>query len=280
MSVLIQFISCLFSSSVFVLSILYTLRYKKLKFINLGIVQLFFLAISIEALFSSVYGQITNHVFLFFFGAFCAICFSFGIINFAFDLVNANVRAFIRIIPLFYSTIILVLYMILEFGFSLDNINFYFNLLGIWIPSVFSVLISVIFIRRINKGVFQKEKWLILWMAIANVILSVFLRLTPFVFIISISVLEIVIFYRFYFSVPIKQSTKELTKDFIKDFNITPREQEIIKELLNGKSNKELAETFFVTEKTIEAHLGNIYRKVGIKNRFELFSRLQNNEIG
>jgi LuxR family transcriptional regulator of csgAB operon len=47
--------------------------------------------------------------------------------------------------------------------------------------------------------------------------------------------------------------------------------------LLDGKSNKELAETLFVSEKTIESHLANIYRKVGVKNRLELFSRLKNN---
>ena len=58
--------------------------------------------------------------------------------------------------------------------------------------------------------------------------------------------------------------------------SITKREQEIIIELLNGKSNKELAEALFVSEKTIETHLANIYRKVGVKNRLELFSRLQN----
>ena len=170
--------------------------------------------------------------------------------------------------------------MIFAPGFSQDNINFVFNLFGIWIPSIFAVLISVIFIRRIKKGIFQREKWLLLVMAICNIIFSIFVKFTPFIFIVSISIFEIVIFYKSYFAVPIKQNSKELTKKFIKDFNITSREQEIIKELLNGKSNKELAETFFVTEKTIEAHLAHIYKKTGAKNRFELFSRLQNNEIG
>ena len=67
-----------------------------------------------------------------------------------------------------------------------------------------------------------------------------------------------------------------LKEEFIKDFGITKREQEIILALLHGKSNKELAESLFVSEKTIETHLANIYRKVGVKNRLELFSRLQN----
>ncbi len=69
---------------------------------------------------------------------------------------------------------------------------------------------------------------------------------------------------------------KSLDDAFIKDFSITKREQEILLALLDGKSNKELASTFFVSEKTIEAHLANIYKKLGVKNRLELFSHLQN----
>lgn len=282
MQIIIVFLASLFSFSVLVLSVLHAIRYRKSNFANIGLVHLFFFAISVETLYSSVYGQITNQLFLSVFGSFCVICFSFGIINFSFDLVNANVKALIRLIPLFYSSFLLIIYIIMIFApeFSQDNINYVINLFGIWIPSAFAIVISLIFIRRIKKGIFQKEKWLLLIMAICNIVFSVFLKFTPFIFIVSISVFEIVIFYKSYFAVPIKQNSKELTKKFIKDFNITSREQEIIKELLNGKTNKELAETFFVTEKTIEAHLAHIYKKTGVKNRFELFSRLKNNEIG
>ena len=76
----------------------------------------------------------------------------------------------------------------------------------------------------------------------------------------------------------IVKNEKTLSVAFIKDFSITKREQEIITALLDGKSNRELAETLFVSEKTIEAHLANIYRKVGVKNRLELFSRLQSSQ--
>lgn len=277
MQILIIFLASLFSFSVLVLSVLHTIKYKKFSFVNIGLVNLFFFAISVETLYSSIYTQITNPIFLSVFGFFCAICFSFGIINFSFDLVNASVKALVRLIPLLYSSLLLIFYIVMIFtpGFSQDNINFVFNLFGIWIPSIFAVLISVIFMRRIKKGIFQREKWLLLLMAICNIIFSIFVKFTPFIFIVSISIFEIVIFYKSYFSAPIKQNGTELTKKFIKDFNITSREQEIIKELLNGKSNKELAETFFVTEKTIEAHLTNIYKKTGVKNRLELFSRIK-----
>ena len=151
------------------------------------------------------------------------------------------------------------------------------NILGIWIPTTFSLLISIIFHKRIDSGLFRKEKWIIVFLALLNLILSFILHSAPFIFIISISILIYHIFYKFYFSSPISKTEKTLTEDFIKDFSITKREQEIIIALLAGKSNKELAETLFVSEKTIETHLANIYRKVGVKKRLELFSRLKIN---
>jgi DNA-binding NarL/FixJ family response regulator len=37
-------------------------------------------------------------------------------------------------------------------------------------------------------------------------------------------------------------------------------------------SNLEVAQSLFVTEKTVELHLTNAYRKLGIRSRFQLAS--------
>ncbi|MFT4029861.1 MAG: helix-turn-helix transcriptional regulator, partial [Protaetiibacter sp.] len=37
-----------------------------------------------------------------------------------------------------------------------------------------------------------------------------------------------------------------------------------------GERNREIARSQFVTVKTVEFHLGNIYRKLGIRSRAEL----------
>jgi DNA-binding CsgD family transcriptional regulator len=37
-----------------------------------------------------------------------------------------------------------------------------------------------------------------------------------------------------------------------------------------GLSNPEIAQALFVTRKTVEAHLGNAYRKLDIRSRAEL----------
>jgi DNA-binding NarL/FixJ family response regulator len=38
----------------------------------------------------------------------------------------------------------------------------------------------------------------------------------------------------------------------------------------DGLSNREAADQLFVAAKTIEFHLGNIFRKLGVRNRTEL----------
>ena len=42
-----------------------------------------------------------------------------------------------------------------------------------------------------------------------------------------------------------------------------------------GLSNPEIAQSLFVTRKTVEAHLGNAYRKLDIRSRGELPAALR-----
>ena len=277
MEELILFTACLFSFSAGLISLLFFLRFKKPFFLHVFLITTAFFLISVNSFYVAVYGAITSRIFICIFGGLLSFFFSYGIISFSLDFTQINPAARIRkIIPL-YSSLVFICAIILIFITTIEHPSFLLNILGIWIPTALSVITGLIFYKRINTGIFRKEKWLIIILSIANLALSFVLHSIPFVFIISVSILIYHIFYRFYFSSPIAKTEHSLSEDFIKDFSITKREQEIILALLDGKSNKELAETFFVTQKTIEAHLANIYRKIGVKNRLELFSRLQNN---
>lgn len=234
--------------------------------------------ISAESFFVTLHGAITSRVFFCIFGGMLSFVFSYGMISFALDFIQVSSSSRIRMVILAYSALVFVfaVCLCLIFFNKIEHPSFILNILGIWIPATLSVILGIVFFKRINTGVFKKEKWLIIILSAANLALSFVLHSVPFVFIISVSILIYHIFYRFYFSSPTAKTERSLSPDFIKDFSITKREQEVILALLDGKSNKELAETFFVTQKTIEAHLANIYRKVGVKNRLELFSRLKN----
>lgn len=50
-------------------------------------------------------------------------------------------------------------------------------------------------------------------------------------------------------------------------YALTPRETEIVGELLKGKTNREIAETLFISEMTVKKHMANIFAKVGVSNR-------------
>ncbi len=277
MEAIILFLACLFSFAAVLISLLFFLRFKKIFFFHVLLILFSFFLLSTNNLYAAIYSPITDRTILCLFGAFLTLCFSYGIIHFTLDLIKISPSATIYKTISLYSLAVFVFSIIMIFIPSLEKPALLLNILGIWIPTAFSLLISIIFHKRIDSGVFRKEKWIIVFLALMNLILSFILNSVPFIFFISISILIYHIFYKFYFSSPISKTEKTLTEDFIKNFSITKREQEIIIALLDGKSNKELAETLFVSEKTVETHLANIYRKVGVKNRLELFSRLKNN---
>lgn len=50
-------------------------------------------------------------------------------------------------------------------------------------------------------------------------------------------------------------------------YGLTPREKEILKGLVDGKVNKEIAEKLSMSYHTVDAHLRNIYEKLKVHNR-------------
>ena len=51
---------------------------------------------------------------------------------------------------------------------------------------------------------------------------------------------------------------------------LTAAEWRVCRQAAEGRTNREVAQTLFVTEKTIERHLSSAYHKLGIRSRFQL----------
>ena len=49
--------------------------------------------------------------------------------------------------------------------------------------------------------------------------------------------------------------------------DLTPREEEILRLVLAGQTNKSIAAEICVSEKTVEFHLSKIYTKIGTRTR-------------
>jgi DNA-binding CsgD family transcriptional regulator len=57
------------------------------------------------------------------------------------------------------------------------------------------------------------------------------------------------------------------------EFDLTPVEQRIAALVAAGQTNREVAAATFMSVRTVESHLGRIYRKLGIRSRTELAAR-------
>jgi len=60
---------------------------------------------------------------------------------------------------------------------------------------------------------------------------------------------------------------------------LSERELEVLNLLASGKTNSEVARDLFVSVGTVKSHTGNIYRKLGAKNRAEAVARARDFEV-
>jgi DNA-binding NarL/FixJ family response regulator len=49
--------------------------------------------------------------------------------------------------------------------------------------------------------------------------------------------------------------------------DLSPRELEILQFVIAGKANKAIAREMYISQKTVEFHLENIYTKIGVRTR-------------
>lgn len=79
-----------------------------------------------------------------------------------------------------------------------------------------------------------------------------------------------------YFSIKAMSKTLNLPDtahlSMAKDFNLTERESEILALLLNGKSNKEIENSLFISPNTTRNHIASIYKKACVNSRSQLLS--------
>lgn len=68
----------------------------------------------------------------------------------------------------------------------------------------------------------------------------------------------------------------QLSQDDLNLYLIDPlseREQEVLVQMAQGKTNKEVADAIFVSENTVKFHLKNVYLKLDVKNRTEAINK-------
>lgn len=76
-----------------------------------------------------------------------------------------------------------------------------------------------------------------------------------------------------------KASDRKLTiTEAAEKFSLTKRERMILRELLDGKENDVICDELAISVNTLKKHILNIYRKMDIRNRVQLFKMVKENE--
>jgi len=70
-----------------------------------------------------------------------------------------------------------------------------------------------------------------------------------------------------YYSAPV---ARQLARPAMPDNQLTSREQEVLRHIANGESNKQIARALDLSVRTVETHRLNIKRKLGIEGQAEL----------
>ena len=149
---IILFTASIFSFAAVLISLLFFLRYKKIFFFHILLILFSFLLISINNFYALLHNPITDRIFLCIFGAFLSLSFSFGLISFTLDLIHISSIAGVRKIFCGYSCAVFVFDVLMIFIPQISNPAFIINLLGLWIPTGISILLSLIFFKRIDRG--------------------------------------------------------------------------------------------------------------------------------
>ena len=71
------------------------------------------------------------------------------------------------------------------------------------------------------------------------------------------------------------QSALDSRTDFMEEFNLTPREAEIMMHMAKGLDNNEISNALFISMSTVKSHIRNIYSKLDVSGRTELLRKIK-----
>lgn len=79
---------------------------------------------------------------------------------------------------------------------------------------------------------------------------------------------------------PLRPVAEDRMAAVFERYRISEREAEIVRRLLDGKSYREIQSELFISFKTVQSHVYNVYKKVGVKSRWQLLNLFQQAEDG
>jgi DNA-binding CsgD family transcriptional regulator len=282
----LQFITALFCFSAGIVLFLVFKKTGKI-FILHGTEILFsFFMLSLSSLSGRIADMIGGVPPVFYFVVNCIFSplFILGLSGCIFDFVSVPEHSRSRIISDLYSVFFVCFYAAVWFAGKFEELKLLLNIACIWGPCAAALVYTGIKWKKFRAGLFYSSRIFAFWLAVVNfacltagVFFPVLADSSPYICMTSFSILILMLVFKNYFS-PFRTvsdySGITPSAAFCKMYGITSRERDIVSAVLAGKQNKDIAQSLYISVKTVESHLGSIYRKTGTANRLELFSLL------
>lgn len=227
--------------------------------------------------------------------------FAFEITRKNFNKFNKNTYYIFSIIALVGMSVLYILYKqrVFDYYFTL-HIGFFMSNIFIALGSTYNILLIHVNREKISlaiRGTMDVVVKIIFILIPTSIVLNVINYNVKFDYPIPLSPVAsfFVNFFAIYFARKVflsekienqmkqlpwdEDNHKKIFKDYLREYNITERELEIIELVLEGLSNQKIGETLFISPNTVKNHIYNIYKKMDIKNRYELIALLSQKNL-
>jgi DNA-binding CsgD family transcriptional regulator len=142
-------------------------------------------------------------------------------------------------------------------GIGNKQFKLMFRILGI----TSLIFLPLIFLEHIRVAIPELES--LIWLET--------LSLPLFLLVINI---ESLFFGRSFFDMKPAIDKGELIEEFCVEFSITEREKEVAQLYVKGDTFAEIGEKLFISPRTVDKHIENLYSKTGVRNRAQLIHLL------
>ena len=166
------------------------------------------------------------------------------------------------------------------------TLNYYFSWGNVFF--VIHAIVALIHLRRVRG---KEERSLLLVIIITFMPLLLFFPLDLIYFreqffkrgYISYTFFAVLIYIfisRNYFKGNIEGRHSGTGETFLKESGLSEREREIVRLIIEGKTNNDIGETLFISVNTVKTHIKRIYTKLGISNRMQLLHSIREHPEG
>ena len=73
---------------------------------------------------------------------------------------------------------------------------------------------------------------------------------------------------------PSTRTLEEKLLDFQSKYQLSAREMEVLKLVMDGRNNTEIADDLFISYNTVKFHIKNLFKKANCSNRAELIAAI------